>query len=110
MLKRWLYDKEHPGQSNWLHPQVRERWNVYVEKMVRATSPYVKYYAPQNEPNGQITTAYLVGQWPPAMTLAVDHYWKAIEASTGMFRDAAARISVRSLNVAGSPSAPLATA
>lgn len=88
----WLYDKEHPGQSNWLHPQVRERWNVYVEKMVRATSPYVKYYAPQNEPNGQITTAYLVGQWPPAMTLAVDHYWKAIEASTGMFRDAAARI------------------
>jgi beta-glucosidase len=88
----WLYDKKDPGQSNWLHPQVRERWNAYVEKMVRATSPYVKYYAPQNEPNGQITTAYLVGQWPPAMTLAVDHYWKAIEASTGMFRDATARI------------------
>ena len=71
---------------------MRERWNAYVEKMVRATSPYVKYYAPQNEPNGQITTAYLVGQWPPAMILAVGHYWKAIEASTGMFRDAAARI------------------
>ena len=86
-----LYDKKHPGQSNWLHPQVRERWNAYVEKMVRATSPYVKYYAPQNEPNGQIT-AYLVGQWPPAMTLAVGHYWKAIEASTGMLLNAAARI------------------
>ena len=40
----WLYDKKHPGQSNWLHPQVRANaGNVYVEKMVRATSPYVKY-------------------------------------------------------------------
>jgi beta-glucosidase len=88
----WLYDKKHPGNSNWLHPLVRKRWNAYVEKMVRATAPYVNYYAPENEPNGQITTAYLVGQWPPAMYLAVGHYWKAIEASTGMFRDAAARI------------------
>jgi len=88
----WLYDQKHPGQSNWLHPQARERWNAYVDKVVRATSPYVKYYAPQNEPNGQITTAYIVGQWPPAMTLALGHYWKAIDASTAMFRDAAARI------------------
>jgi beta-glucosidase len=71
---------------------VRTRWNAYVEKMVRATAPYTKYYAPQNEPNGQITTAYLVAQWPPAMTLAIGHYWKAIDASTGMFRDAASRI------------------
>ena len=88
----WLYDFKKPGQSNWLHPQARTRWNAYVEKMVRATAPYTKYYAPQNEPNGQITTAYLVGQWPPAMNLAIGHYWKAIDASTAMFRDAAARI------------------
>jgi len=88
----WLYDEKNPGQSNWLHPQVRERWNAYVEKIVRATAPYTNYYAPQNEPNGQITTAYIVAQWPPAMTLAFGHYWKAIDASTGMFRDAAARI------------------
>ncbi|OJU99516.1 MAG: hypothetical protein BGO12_06000 [Verrucomicrobia bacterium 61-8] len=85
----WLYDKKHPGNSNWLHPLARERWKAYVEKMVKATAPYTKYYAPQNEPNGQITTAYIVGQWPPAMTLAIGHYWKAIDASTGMFRDAA---------------------
>ena len=39
----WLYDKKNPGKSNWLHPEVRERWNAYVEKMVRATSPYVKF-------------------------------------------------------------------
>ena len=88
----WLYDKKNPGRSNWLHPLARERWNVYVDKMVRAMGPHVKYYAPQNEPNGQIITAYLVGQWPPAMMLAVGHYWKAIDASTAMFRDAAARI------------------
>jgi len=88
----WLYDKSNPAASNWLHPIARERWNAYVNKMVRATAPYTKYYAPQNEPNGQITTAYIVGQWPPAMSLAFGHYWKAIDASTGMFRDAAARI------------------
>jgi len=88
----WLYDKKDPAKSNWLHPLVRERWNAYVEKMVRATAPYTNYYAPQNEPNGQITTAYIVAEWPPAMTLAFGHYWAAIDASTGMFRDAAHRI------------------
>ncbi|MBE2179852.1 MAG: glycoside hydrolase family 1 protein [Chthoniobacterales bacterium] len=92
----WLYDKENPGRSNWMHPLVRERWKAYVDKMVRAMGPEVKLYAPQNEPNGQITTAYIVAQWPPAMTLAIGHYWEAIDASTGMFRDAAA--IVRRLN------------
>jgi beta-glucosidase len=88
----WLYDKKSPGASNWLHPLARPRWNAYVDKMVRAIAPYATYYAPQNEPNGQITTAYIVGVWPPGMDLAFGHYWKAIDASTGMFRDAAQRI------------------
>jgi beta-glucosidase len=86
----WLYDHKNPGNSNWLHPLAREHWKAYVTKMVTALAPYAKFYAPQNEPNGQITTAYLVGQWPPAMNLAVGHYWKAIDASTAMFRDCAA--------------------
>lgn len=86
----WLYDQQTPGNSNWLHPEVRPRWNAYVTKMVTALAPYVTFYAPQNEPNGQITTAYIVAQWPPAMTLAIGHYWKAIDASAGMFRDCAA--------------------
>jgi len=90
----WLYDKKNPGASNWLHPTVRARWNAYVDEIVKATAPYTKFYAPQNEPNGQITTAYIVAQWPPAMTLAFGHYWQAIDASTGMFRDAATRIKV----------------
>ncbi len=88
----WLYDKRDPSRSNWLHPAARERWNAYVKKIVGATAPHTRYYAPQNEPNGQITTAYIVAQWPPAMTLAFGHYWKAIDASTAMFRDAAAQI------------------
>ena len=86
----WLYDHKTPGNSNWLHPLARSHWNSYVRKMVTELAPYVTYYAPQNEPNGQITTAYIVAQWPPAMTLAIGHYWKAIDASTGMFRDCAA--------------------
>jgi len=88
----WLYDHAHPGRSNWLHPTARPRWNAYVDRIVRATAPYTRFYAPQNEPNGQITTAYIVAQWPPAMTLAFGHYRKAIDASAAMFRDAAAKI------------------
>jgi beta-glucosidase len=88
----WLSDKKNPPASNWLHPQVRTRWLAYLDKVLPRLAPYVNFFAPQNEPNGQITTAYLVGQWPPAMILATGTYWKAIAASTGMFRDAAARI------------------
>jgi len=88
----WLTDHDQPGQSNWLHPLARKHWRAYVDRMVRATAPYTRIYAPQNEPNGQITTAYLVGEWPPGMTLAIGHYWDAIKASTDMFRDAASRI------------------
>jgi len=85
----WLTDPDDPKKTNWLHPLVRERWLVYVQKMVRATKPYTRYYAPQNEPNGQIATAYITGMWPPRMTGAFGTYKKAIRASAGMFRDAA---------------------
>ncbi len=85
----WLYDRKNPGRSNWLHPLARTRWIAFVNRVVKATAPYTNFYAPQNEPNGQITTAYIVGQWPPGMDLAFGHYWKAIDASTAMFRDAA---------------------
>jgi beta-glucosidase len=88
----WLYDKKNPKLSNWLHPLARSHWNGYLDKVLPRLAPYVNYFAPQNEPNGQITTAYIAGQWPPAMTLAFGTYWKAIDASTAMFRDAAARI------------------
>lgn len=88
----WLYDQKNPAQSNWLHPLARTRWNAYVERIVRATAPFTNYYAPQNEPNGQIITAYIAGVWPPGMDLAFTHYRKAISASADMFRDAAWRI------------------
>ena len=52
----WLTDTKDSSKTNWLHPLVRERWNLYVKKMVRATSPFVNYYAPENEPNGDIRT------------------------------------------------------
>ena len=88
----WLYDQANPARSNWLHPLARSHWKAFVEKMVAATAPYTNYYAPQNEPNGQITTAYIVGQWPPNLSLAFSRYWEAIDSSTAMFRDAAAII------------------
>jgi hypothetical protein len=41
-----------------------------LDKVLPRLAPHVTYFAPQNEPNGQITTAYIAGQWPPAMTLS----------------------------------------
>lgn len=85
----WLTDANHPKATNWLHPLAAKRWALYVQKMVHATKPYVRYYAPQNEPNGQIATAYLTGMWPPCMTASFSTYKKAVTASVAMFRSAA---------------------
>lgn len=88
----WLYDTRNPKKSNWLHPEMDARWQAYVRKVVPALKPYVRYFAPQNEPNGQIATAYLNGLWPPAMTAAFGTYAKAVRASARQFREAAAII------------------
>lgn len=85
----WLYDKANPKKSNWLHPDADVRWRAYVRHVVPALAPHVRYFAPQNEPNGQIGTAYLNGLWPPAMTAAFGTYAAAVRASAHQFRDAA---------------------
>ena len=85
----WLTDAKDSSKSNWLHPLARERWNLYVKKVVGATSPYVNYYAPENEPNGQVLTAYIIGLWPPCHTFDFKGYKAATIASADMFRDAA---------------------
>ena len=85
----WLYDTRNPKKSNWLHPDMDARWKAYVRKVVPALAPQVRYFAPQNEPNGQIGTAYLNGLWPPAMTAAFGTYAAAVRASARQFRDAA---------------------
>ncbi len=88
----WLYDEQKPKNSNWLHPDMDERWQAYVEKVVPRLQRHVRYFAPQNEPNGQIATAYLNGLWPPAMTAALGTYARAVRASARQFRQAAAII------------------
>jgi len=88
----WLYDTKHPAKSNWLHPDVDKYWLEYLAKVVPAVGPYTRYYAPQNEPNGQITTAYVGAMWPPNETLNFGNYHKAIDASARLFREAAAMI------------------
>ena len=88
----WLTDPKDSSRTNWLNPIARTRWNLYVSKVVRATAPYVNYYAPENEPNGQILTAYIIGLWPPCHTLDFRGYKAAVVASAKLFRDAASRI------------------
>jgi len=85
----WLYDAKNPKKSNWLHPDADVRWRAYVKRVVPALAPHVRSFAPQNEPNGQIGTAYLNGLWPPAMTAAFGTYAAAVRASARQFRDAA---------------------
>jgi len=88
----WLTDSKDSSKTNWLHPLARSHWNLYVSRMVKATAPYVNYYAPENEPNGQVLTAYIIGLWPPCHTFDFKGYEAATIASADMFRNAAARI------------------
>jgi len=85
----WLYDERHPNHSNWLHPGARDRWQAFLEKVVPRLTPHVRIFAPQNEPNGQLSTAYLAGLWPPGKHLEFHTYRKALAASVTHFLDAA---------------------
>ena len=88
----WTFDGKPKNVSCWLDPDTDPRWDLYVTKMVKALAPYVRYYAPQNEPNGEIATAYLGFQWPPATVADTPLYEKALAASVKQFREAAAII------------------
>jgi len=88
----WLTDFEHPEKSHWLHPLTDAHWQVYVAKMVAALKPYVRVYAPQNEPNGMLPLAYLAEHWPPRALFRLWTYRKAVNASIAQFREAAAII------------------
>ncbi len=85
----WLFSERHPRKSNWLHPESRTRWQAFVRKVVPRLAPSVRIFAPQNEPNGQLTTAYLAGLWPPGVHLEFPVYRKALLACVGHFQDAA---------------------
>lgn len=84
---KWLYDKRRPAQSNWLHPLADSHWCAFVRKMVTAFGSDVRFYMPQNEPNGQLSTAYIVGLWPPARILDYKMYYRALNASVRQFRE-----------------------
>lgn len=88
----WLYDKRYPDQSNWMHPLADSHWRAFVTKIVRAFGSDVRFYAPQNEPNGQLSTAYVAGLWPPTHVLDFRLYRRALDASVRQFREAAAII------------------
>ena len=85
----WLYDEKHPNRSNWLHPDAPKRWRAFVRKVVPHFLPWVKTFAPQNEPNGQLSTAYLAGLWPPGRHLEFPVYRRALNACVAQFIDAA---------------------
>lgn len=85
----WLYHEKRPNHSNWLHPAARERWQAFLRKVVPRLVPHVRIFAPQNEPNGQLSTAYLAGLWPPGKHLEFHTYRKALAASVAHFCDAA---------------------
>jgi beta-glucosidase len=88
----WLTDLKHPGRSHWLHPDADAHWRAYVTRMVAALKPYVRVYAPQNEPNGMLPLSYLAAHWPPGALLDTFAYKRAMRACVAQFREAAAII------------------
>lgn len=88
----WLTNFKNKGRSHWLHPDADARWRAYVTRMVTALKPYVRIYAPQNEPNGMLPLAFLGDHWPPSQLLNTFAYKRAMRACVAQFREAAAII------------------
>jgi beta-glucosidase len=85
----WLYDTKKKNKSDFLHPDVEERWKEYVTRMVTALSPYVRVWVPQNEPNGDLYIGYFGGHWPPGLLLTPGALKKANRTAIAMYREAA---------------------
>ena len=88
----WLYDGKNKAQSNFLHPDVQERWHAFVDKVGAALAPYVRTWVPQNEPNGDLYIGYFGGHWPPGLLLTPGALKKANRVAIEMYRDAAATV------------------
>lgn len=84
----WLYNEKDKSKVNFLHPDVQKEWKIYVTKMVQALKPYVRYYVPQNEPNGALQLGWVGGHWPPGLLLSPFKYKQAMKVCAEMFRDA----------------------
>jgi beta-glucosidase len=85
----WLYDSKKKNRSNFLHPDVEERWRLFVAKMAKALAPHVRVFVPQNEPNGALYIGYFGGHWPPGLLLTPGALKRAHRVAITMFRDAA---------------------
>ncbi len=91
----WLYSEKNKRASNFLHPEVGERWKLFVTKVADALSPHVRIYVPQNEPNGDLQIGYVGAHWPPGLLLATGSYKKAMNVAVAMYRDAADIVKAR---------------
>ena len=85
----WLYNRYDKREVNFLHPDVQKEWDIYVTKMVGALKPYVRYWVPQNEPNGALQLGWIAGHWPPGILLSPFKYKRAMRVCADMFIDAA---------------------
>jgi beta-glucosidase len=85
----WMYDKEKKDKVNFLYPGVEDYWKAYVTQMAQALKPYVRYYVPQNEPNGALQLGWVAGHWPPGLLLSPFKFKKANKICAEMFCEAA---------------------
>ncbi|CAN5536578.1 glycoside hydrolase family 1 protein [soil metagenome] len=85
----WLMTPKNAGKSRWLHPEFRESWEAYVDKMTKALAPYVRVYVPQNEANGDLVLGYISATWPPGLLVDFGKYNAAMRESVWAFRKAA---------------------
>jgi beta-glucosidase len=59
-LPQWL-----AARSGWENPRIEHYFNRYVERVVHAYGPLVRWWLTLNEPVVQVFKGWLIGQWPP---------------------------------------------
>ena len=83
----WL-SGETADSHGWLHADFAARWEPYVRRMAVALSPWVRDFAPQNEPNS-FALGVLVNYFPPGGRASYGRYLRTYDIQAEAFRTAA---------------------
>jgi beta-glucosidase len=81
---RWFSE-----QGGWRHPEAVTRFVRYVERLLDALGPAVRYWVTFNEPMIYIYQGYVAGVWPPGLrswTAAFRMFERLVHAHTAVYQ------------------------
>ena len=94
----WAFKDNDSKKFGWFSPAVKERWPIYVKKVVEKFKDEVEMYAPQNEPNIESLAGFFLGSFPPGEKYNLKLYRAHMQEAAERFIEAADIIHKSSAN------------